>query len=560
MKQQSSTKGFAVLSSASIICKVLSLVYLPFQTWVVGDVGNGIISIGYKLYLFIYALTNAGLPLVISKFVSEHLARGDYRSARKTFRSAFAVMMTIGVLSTVLTFSLAGWIASSYSHAPQAAMMLRTIAPTFLFTAVSCSLRGYYQGRHDMTPTAVSQVIEQLLNTVFTVVFIKMFYDYAVRAHADRIAYAASGSAVGTLMGAAGSAVFLGFLYWNVGRQERIGEYRSQTYDGPVIGTAEVYKMLVIYSVPAVINVIASSAIDMIDVNSCTWMMELGGRTVAQATALFGIYSTKYQRLLSLATMFGPPLVTWMIPSLSSALARGDRKYFRYKIRESYKLIFIITLPVVAGLTFLAKPIITVVYIHQNAGADIIIFGTWVALLATVQTIQSGILLAMGHPLVPPFTTLVGIIAKVLCNYLLIRVTWINIYGAIVGNALVWVIAIVLNQMVIGHYAGRRLHIVRYMIVPGVASLLMGAGCFGMFHGLYALAGLVLPRGVAVSDICTLFTVAAGALFYFTLMLKTGGVKADDLGKLPMGSKLSAMLARVPFLRGELAGGNGRQS
>ena len=558
--KQSSAKGFAVLSSASVICKLLSLVYLPFQTWVVGDVGNGIINIGFTLYLFIYQMTNAGLPLVISKFVSENLARGDYRSAQRTFRSAFTVMMSTSVISAALTFGCAGWVATVYSHTPQAAMMLRTIAPTFLFTAVSCSLRGYYQGHHDMKPTAVSQVIEQLLNTVFTVVFILLFSNYAVRIHADRLAYSAAGFAVGTLLGAAGSAVYLVFLYFHVGREKRAEALRGQTYDAPVIGTFEIYRLLIVYSVPAVINVIASSAVSMIDVNSCTWMMELGGRTVQQATALYGIYSTKYLRLMTLATMFAAPLVTWMIPSISAALVRGDRKYFRYKINESYKLVSIITMPVVAGLTFLAQPILTVIFIHRNAGADVVAFGTWVAILSIVQTIQAGVLMAMGHPLLPPVTTLAGIAAKVACNYLLIRVPAINIYGAIAGNALSWLIAIVLNQMIIRHYAGRRLRFMRYMVVSGVASVLMGVFCFGLFHGLFALAGLVLPGGVLVSDICTLITAAVGALFYFTLMIKTGGVKTDDLRKLPMGSRLYALLVRVPFLRRDLAVGKGERT
>ena len=111
MKKQSSSKGFAILSTASIICKVLSLVYLPIQTLLASDSGNAVISSGYKLYLFIYALTNAGLPVVISKFVSEQVTIGDYRSSRKTLRSAFVLMLSFGIVSTIFTFMAANLLA-----------------------------------------------------------------------------------------------------------------------------------------------------------------------------------------------------------------------------------------------------------------------------------------------------------------------------------------------------------------------------------------------------------------------------------------------------------------
>lgn len=554
MKQQSSGKGFAVLSTASVVCKILSLIYLPLQTWVVGDSGNGIIGIGMRLYTFIYALTNAGLPLVISKFVSEQLAVGDYRSAHKTFRSAFIVMMSIGAISTILTFSFADWIAVAYCHTPQAAMMLRTISPTFLFTSVSCSLRGYYQGRHDMTPTAASQVIEQAFNTVFTVSFIMLFSAYALHLRADRETYAAAGSAVGTVMGAVSSAVVLSFLFLVVHRREYESELREQTYDGPVIATSTIYRQIIRYSIPAIISTISASGIDLIDTNSVVWMLHVGGYTQTAATALFGIYTYKYQRVMTLATMFVSPMVTAMIPSLSSALARNDRRYFRYKILESYKLIFITIMPIIAGLMFLAQPILTVIFIHHNAGSELVLAGTWIAVLVAVQTIQSGILMSMGHTLVSPVTTIIGIAAKILCNYLLIRIPSVNIYGAILGNGLVWIIAIALNAVFIQRAVGRRLPYMRYMIVPGAVSLAMGLAARGVYELLDRGIGLVIHRGVALNDFSTLVAAAVGALVYITLMVKTRAVGPADIEKMPMGKKLRQYMSRLRFLRKELEG------
>ena len=553
MKQQSSGKGFAVLSAASVICKVFSLAYLPFQTWIVGDVGNGIISKGYNLYVFLYGLTNAGLPIVISKFVSEHTTVEDYQGASKTFRCAFSVMMALGTIAALMTFVFADWIAVNLCTQPKVALMLRMIAPTFLFTSLSGALRGYYQGRRNMTPTAVSLVIEQILNSVLTVVFIKLFYDYAVRIHQDAQSYAAAGSALGTVIGAAGSASFLIFLFMFVYRKQRISEYRQQKTIHASQSSFKIYRRIILFAIPAVISAIAASAIDLIDIKSITQMLQAGGFSPEAAVSLFGIYSTKYQKLFQLAAItFATPLVTSMIPALSSALAQGNKKYFHDKIGESYRLIFMTILPIIAGLSFLAQPVITLIFAHQNNGAQLVMLGTWIAVFSTVQIVQSGILMSMGHPLVSPLTTLIGILAKLFCNYTLIRMPGINIYGAIIGNAATWLVAICLNQIYIQYKTQQKVPFIRHMMIPAAVSLVMGAACLGIFQGLYLGIGSILPRGVIVSDLSILITVIAGAFIYALLMIRTGGIQSDDILKLPMGGQLYTFLKNLPLVGSKL--------
>ena len=142
-------------------------------------------------------------------------------------------------------------------------------------------------------------------------------------------------------------------------------------------------------------------------------MLQVAGFSADQASALFGIYATKYQKLFAIAAItFSTPLVTSMIPSLSAALAQNNRKQFLHKIRESYRLIFLTVMPIIAGFTFLAQPIITLVFARQNAGSTLLVFGMWFAVLNTIQVVQSGILIAMGHPLVSPVTTIIGMMAQ----------------------------------------------------------------------------------------------------------------------------------------------------
>lgn len=482
MKRQSSSKSFAVLSVASLFCKVLAFVYLPIQALLVHDSGNGVINAGYKLYAFIYALTNAGLPVIISKFVAERDELGDYRGMHVTFRTAFTMLMTMGILSTILMYFASGLLAS-YCEMPESKLMFMCIAPTFLFTSISSSLRGYFQGRRNMTPTAVSQIIESIINSIGTVLFEVLFFRFATNTGNDTITYTAAGSSIATVAGAACSALFLVFMYLFVFRRQRRKDFKLQTYQGPSVDSHEVFKKILLFSVPAIIGCIATSAGDLIDLNSCIPMLRAGGIANLDAYSLFGIYSTKYQRLLTLPCLFSAPLVASLIPSLSAALSRRDFKYFRSKIREGYKLNYIVVMPIMAGITFLAQPILTLIFTTENAGTSVVICGIWMTLLISVYSIQSGVLISLDRPLIAPIVLLSSLLAKLACNYLLIPIPFINIYGAVIGNAVSWAITIGVNQYFIDRIMKKRQGVWRYMILPGFSALVMGALCIGVYTG-----------------------------------------------------------------------------
>jgi stage V sporulation protein B len=548
VKQQTSSKGFAILSFASIVCKVLSFVYLPIQAMLVHDSGNGVISAGFKLYIFIYTLTNAGLPVIISKFVSERMELGDYRGSRAVFRSAFTLMMSFGLLASLFTYFGSGLLAA-WCQMSEAKLMFMVIAPTFLFTSLSSSMRGYFQGRHNMTPTAVSQIVEQIINSALTAILEILFFNVALKAGRDTVTYTAAGSALATALAAAGSALFLAFLFTVIHGRGRKREIATQEYDGPTLATATIYKQLLRYSIPAIVSCLAASATDIIDTRTCVPLLMAGNHTQLEAYALFGIYSTKYQRLMTLPVMFAAPLVTAMVPALSAAMARRDFKAFRQQIREGYKINYLVVLPIVAGLTFLAKPILTVIFAAQNNGALLIILWTWTAIFVTLQSLQSGILVALGRPLVAPVNVLIGMAFKLLCNYLLIPIPALNIHGALIGNMIAWIISIALNRVFIGRIMRKKQRMWPFMILPALASVVMGVLCFVVYVALFNLLLRILPGQIAANAIAVLVTIPFGALVYFTVLIRSGGLTGEDLKRLPMGRQLGGLCRRVPFLR-----------
>ena len=205
MKTQSTTKGFAILSAAGIIVKLLSLLYIPFLKEIITLNGSGIYQASYKVYVWIYVIANSGIPVAISKLVSEYMALKHYKDAVKSFKMARFMMLVIGTVLSLLMFILAEPLARLVKF-EDAKLAIMALAPTIFFTSIVSSYRGYFQGRGNMTPTAISQILEQIINTIFTLVFAAAFMKYGVAA-------GCAGATLGTSVGSFVAAIYLIIVY-----------------------------------------------------------------------------------------------------------------------------------------------------------------------------------------------------------------------------------------------------------------------------------------------------------------------------------------------------------
>lgn len=544
MKKQSASKNFAILGAASILVKVLAIVYLPFQTKILGDYGNGIVAKGYNIFTFLFSLSNAGLPNAISKLVAEQTAHKNFKAAQKILKCAYLVLLVLGIIVAVF-MAIGAKAIANWMDQPHAYLMLLFLSPTLIFTSVSCALRGYLQGRQNMVPVAISNVLEQILNSVFTVVFAFLLIKYG----GD---FGAAGTTVGTIIGAFGAAAFLCYVYFSVMGQQRHREIKNTDPKLQVPESRDIYKEIARYSFPAILNTIATSAASLIDTFIGTQRLEAIGYTEKAAGKLFGVYSYQYNRIFTLAIAFTTALVTTMIPAISEALALKNQKLVRHRIGESYKSIYLITIPSIFGISFLAQPLITLVFASHNAGADLVVFGTWTAIFMTIQYVQSGMLIAAGKPMTPSLNLIIGMAVKIAFNYFMISIPALNIKGAIIGTAVGWIIAIVLNQVTIKHRFKFKIYFIRMMIKPAFASLIMGLFCFLFYNTLNALLSLMSINKIVRNDVCVLMAIGIGAFIYFAVMVLIKGVKKTDITRLPFGGKIYRMVAKVGVLRKKL--------
>ncbi len=536
---QTTTKGFAVLSVASVVNKFFSVIYVPVLVLIVGNYGNGIINSGYTIYTLIYGLANAGIPVAISKLVSERIALGDYRNSRRILKAAGASMLLFGLVFGAILALGARWLSVNYCHEPKTYLMLLAISPALCFTSVSGIFRGYFQGRLNMIPTGVSQVVEQCINSILTVVFAAIFIKYGIEK-------AAAGTTIGTSAGALGAAVFLAIVFrLNKGKISK--EIESSHYTGNIISYKEIAKQIITYSLPAVLGIIAMNLSGIIDLYLCSQRLAAAGFDSIKATELYGILTSQYQKLINMPLAAISALPAALIPALGSVMALKDTVQLERKINESLRMCLIIALPAAVGLAVLAKPIITLVFLNNNQGSDLMQIGSWFIIINSVVFVQNAILIGIGKPYYSPINVIIGMILKTILNYFLMGIPSINIKGAVISTIIGYLAACVLNQIVIIKHINIKINFKDLLLKPAICSVIMGAAAFGANFAISFLLKDIIGSYIIRNDISVLFSAAIGGFLYLHLLLRLKVIKSNDILKLPLGYKLNIFLTKLRY-------------
>lgn len=288
MKEQSTTKGFAILSMAGMAVKILSVIYIPLMMKIIGEEGYGLYGASYQVYAFVFVLTNAGIPVAISKLISELNAVGNYRDAVRGFKIARFILVILGIVMASFLIIFSGPLASITKY-NKAYLSLLTLAPAIFFTSIASAYRGYFQGRANMTPTAVSQVIEQIVNTIFALVFAAYLMRYGVEV-------GCTGGPIGTSFGALASATFLIYCYEKNKKIKLPQNYVEVSRTR--LTTSQLVKKIIKYGVPITLCVGMTYAGSIVDLTNTKTRLMVGGISDTNATILYG-YLNKYQQLLN---------------------------------------------------------------------------------------------------------------------------------------------------------------------------------------------------------------------------------------------------------------------
>lgn len=520
LKKQSTTKGFAILTAAGFMCKLLSLLYVPFLAKILGERGIGVYASAYSIFTYVYILTNAGIPVAISKMVSELIAVGNYKDAIRTFKIARFLLLILGIIMSILMFIFVTPIANATQSAASK-LAIMALAPTVLLTSVLSAYRGYFQGRGNMTPTAVSQVLEQIANTIFSLVFAACFIKYGV-------SQGAAGGTIGTSVGALVAVLYM-IRFYEKNKIFRVPNGYNQL-EIKRFTTKKIIKKLLNVAVPMTICLGIQQSGLFIDLWLVKSRMIYSGITKVQADVLWGVLF-KYTTLINVPIAIITSLAITILPSISSLMALRDKKAVRDKINYAFRLCFLVAVPCAVGLAVLANPLVYLIQ-YGSGVARLLIYGSVVIILMAVVSIQTSILQGIGKVYLVTIYAIFGLIGKIITNYIFVAIPSINVLGAIMANGVSFAILLILNYITINKVLRVKIKLSSYAIKPIIASGVMAIVSKIMYSNFNLLFSYI-KEGYFANAIAIGMAIGLAALTYFFTLVLIGGITKEDLEIFP---------------------------
>lgn len=518
MKKQSLLGGFASLSAAVLIVKILSMLYIPAIRAILGDEGYGIYYASYQVFIVIYAIANSGVPQAISKLVSELAAVGNFKDALKAFRMSRTILISLGAILAVIYFALSGFISEAVYY-PRSYLAILALAPTIFLSTITTAYRGYFQGRGNMMPTAISQVVEQIVNIVFTLLLALLLLHYGLEE-------AAAGGAFGTSVASMIAALMLINIY-NRNRESKI--VKLQDPDAERLTNKMIFKKIVQYSIPLVSYALFYNFGNLVDLANVKSRLLFSGLADKEATILFGFFG-KYVQLMGIPNAIITSLAVAIMPAISAAAARGDDRDVLSKVNMAFRINFLIAMPSAVGLCILSGPIYRLMMF--GGGSYIMLYGAYVLVLMSTVQIFGSILQGLGRLYMVSIFLIFGIAGKIVGNYILVGIPSINILGAVFGNTIYYMIPLVLGNIVLKKTLKLKVNVFVHGVKPLIAALFMGVVVYPVYLVLNLMLGMVVKGYISVA-VPALISIAAGAYVYAYVLVRIKGLTKEDMKMLP---------------------------
>ena len=519
-------KGVAVLGVAGLIVKLLGAVFrIPLQG-MIGEEGMAYYGYAYPLYSFFLVVATAGIPVAISRLVSEKIALKNYAGAHKVFRVSSWLLLGIGTFAFCICFFGAELIAKYAIEDMGAVKPLKAIAPALIFVSVMSAFRGYFQGRQNMNPTALSEFAEQVVR-VCTGLFLAYYFMY------KSLESAAAGATFGATAGSIAGLVIIFLIYlgnkrairYNIKRHRRSAVKES---------SASIIKQILIIAIPITIGSSILPLINAADSMIVPRRLMSSGFSLEEARILWGQLSGYCATMAGLPQAVTQAVAVAMVPAIAAAFKLNDKKEVNESINLGMRASMIIGMPCAIGIMVLAEPILLLLFPKNpagvaNAAPTLMIMCVGVAFMAILQT-TTGILQGIDKQMLPVKNLAIGGVVKIVATYIFVGIPFINIKGASMGSIFVYAIAFFLNLRDVKRYTGVKIDNVQVFVKPIIVSALMGVSAFASYRLIYMVA--------ESNTIATLGAIFVGVVVYGFLILATKTITKAEIGKLPKGDKM----------------------
>lgn len=533
-------KQGSILAVASILVRMIGLVYRIPMNNILGDEGMGVYSASYEVYNIMLIISSYGMPMAVSKMVSAKCAERKYKNAYTLFhRSLIFSVCTGGAAALFLYFGAEFLEQNFFAKYHGIALPLRVLAPTIFIVAVMGVFRGLFQGRKTMMPTAVSQIFEQIINAFVSVA--ASFMLMRRYSHSPEVAgWGAAGGTMGTLFGAVTAflILFLIYLLYRPIMEKQKKRDRFSAKESMAVS----YKLILWTVIPIILSQTVYQLSGIIDVTLFNMAMESKGVSAQKVSSLLGIYSTKYRTLVNVPTAVSTAIASSMIPALVSSYLRRNTREVHQRVELVVKFNMIIAFPSAVGLAVLGEPILRLLFRNSDfdLGGAMLMTGSACVVFYALSTVTSGVLQSIDKMNLPVIHSLISLVLHVILVYVLLVFTDMGVFALVVGNVTYPMLVCYLNGKSVRKYTGFRQEIVKTFSVPLIASVLMGIMTYLVYQG-----GFLLTQRIYIAIIPA---VVVAVFSYFALILKLQGLNRRELYEFPFGRRMSIVADKLHLL------------
>ena len=602
-KQNTFFGGAAILAVGILVVKLIGMFYKIPLTNIIGEQGTADFNNAYYIYSVLLTISTAGLPVAVSKLVSEANALNRRNQVRKIFRLSLTLFLALGAISFLIMFFRADLLADMM-HDGKAAAGIRALAPAVICVGCLSAFRGYAQGHGDMAPTAISQIIEALCKLVVGLSL--AFWLIKAGQGAD---VAAAGAITGVTVGTVVAVAYMAFHH-----VRKTMEQPRLSQDTPD-SAGDILKEVLRIAIPITLSSSMVGIVTVIDSalvqgqvqkvlleDPSSWSLYAGvtdftplkdaldawtkaldtGMTADMATlteqvkaaaaaqaptalqsaalaldealqdlsrTLYGNYSGAIN-IYNLPTALMAAITASVIPAVSGGLARRDRKGAARISGSALRITALLSFPMGVGLFVLGVPIIRLLFASLNAelaGSLLSTLGL-TAIFSCVTLVCNSVLQAYGFVILPVIVMVLGGIVKIVTNYNLVGMAQIGIYGAPTGSVLCFALCLVLDLLIIARVIPHRPRFVPIFLKPFFASVVMGGAAWAVYGLMYRVLSHV-PEGETErviswggNALATLGAIAVAMVVYVVLVVALRAVSREDLALMPKGEKIAKLL------------------
>lgn len=532
-------RNASFLMMATLISRVIGLLYKSPLSTVVGNVGMGYFGYANNVYVILLLVSSYSIPMAVSKVISERLALKQFRNAQKVFHGALIYASVVGGAAALVALFLGKYLLPVNQQ--EALLALRMLAPTIFLSAILGVFRGFFQAHNTMLPTSMSQIIEQIAHAIVSVGAAWLLIRSFGTDDTSKAIYGAAGGTLGTGAGVAVGLLFMIVVY-AMNRKAILKKVKKDKHEREE-SMGSVLKLIFMMVTPIIFNTFVYNASSYLDSKIFSDILALKKMNSAAVSGQWGEYSNYYISMINIPLALSSATSSAMMPEISSRYITKDYEGANRKINEGVQLTMFLCIPAAVGLSVLAFPIMKLLFPKSSDLSGMLLaIGSVSVIFSALSTITNGVLQAIGQAKIPlrnsAISLVLNVITVTLGSYFAPQ---FGVFNVLLASIVFAVCMCVLNALSLKKYLGHKNDFVNGYGKPLLASVGMGLVAWIVYYGMYIF--------VPIKILCLGVSVILAVLVYMILYVIVTKATKEQMRKLPMGNYMVKVLGKLHLLK-----------